>query len=252
MKLSGISVEIIRNENISIYAGINNSKCLTKPLVGAEYEPRYVNPSKVREKLITFVEILEDFKQRFPLSAEKNKDGESHSDAQIGDCLHDIFCVYVPGSEANQEKAKRILRNRLMQHVFPEPERIIRSADNLYAFLNRTYAKPVRIHKELPLQMMTCEGQIIRGSCDLVWETNDGFVLVDYKSFQGGIQQIITTDNEHYAGIYATQLNIYAKMLESTGKSVIATLIYYAVSGVIIEIKIKRNDGKVEVQYQWL
>ncbi|HUX59441.1 MAG TPA: UvrD-helicase domain-containing protein [Bacteroidales bacterium] len=215
-----------------------NEKSLTKPLVLGEREPRYVNPSKVLEKLRTTVEVLEDFKQRIPISAEKNMEGESPSDAQIGDCLHDIFCVYVPDSEGNQEKVKRILKNRLMIHIFPDQQLIIGSIKNLYDYLKKQYPDLINIHKELPVQKFTNEEQIIRGSCDLVWETKDGYVLVDYKSFQGGVKQVITSDDEHYAGIYAPQLKTYSNVLESTGKKVVATLIYYAVIGIVVEVKL--------------
>ncbi|MDO9339009.1 MAG: 3'-5' exonuclease, partial [Bacteroidales bacterium] len=139
-----------------------NEKSLIKPLTIADYEPQYLNPSKVQETLNINVEVLEDFKQRIPISAEKNMEGESPSDAQIGDCLHDIFCVYGSDSEVNQEKVKRILKNRLMLHIFPDQQLIIGSIKNLYDYLKKQYPDPINIHKELPVQKFTNEEQIIR------------------------------------------------------------------------------------------
>jgi ATP-dependent helicase/nuclease subunit A len=125
-----------------------------------------------------------------------------------------------------------------MQHIFPDQQRIIGSIKNLYDYLNKQYPDPIKIHKELPVQKFTIEEQIIRGSCDLVWETKHGYILVDYKSFQGSVKQVITPEDEHYAGIYAPQLNTYSNVLESTGKKVVATLIYYAVIGIVVEVKL--------------
>jgi ATP-dependent exoDNAse (exonuclease V) beta subunit len=233
---SGCSSEKI---DISINAMFSDTS-LVKPEASPVFNPRYISPSKVQDTPAdTKVSIIKDFEHRIAVSAKKNSDGDSPTDDQIGTCLHCIFCIFSEGSEQNTELAKRILKNQLMQHVFPEPERIIRSAENLYGFLKLTYGAPIKIHKELPLQMLTSEGQIIRGSCDLVWETNNGVVIVDYKSFQGGISQITAPDNEHYAGIYAPQLRTYCKVLEATGKKVIAILIYYAVTGLIVKLDIQ-------------
>ena len=104
--------------------------------------------------------------------------------------------------------------------------------------MNEAYPDPVKVYREYPLQLLTPSGQIIRGSCDLVWETNDGCALVDYKSYQGGAENIIAENGEHYAGIYTSQLKTYRDILEAAGKKVIVTLIYYAVSGIIVKVSI--------------
>ena len=49
--------------------------------------------------------------------------------------------------------------------------------------------KPVRIHKELPLMMESGE-QFINGIADLVIETENEVVLIDYKTFNGNEQSL--------------------------------------------------------------
>ena len=212
-----------------------NETSLVKLQKAENFKPRYVNPSKALGMSECEVRLLKDFNHRIAISAEKNSEGESPTDGEIGTCLHDIFCVYRPDSENILAKAQRILENRFMQSVFPEPERIIKSIDNLYRFLKETFGDPTVVHRELPLQKYTAEDQIIRGTCDMVWETSKGCVVVDYKSFRGDFNQITSRGDKHYAGNYAAQLNIYREVLEATGRNVITAIIYYAVMGLIVE-----------------
>jgi ATP-dependent exoDNAse (exonuclease V) beta subunit len=131
-----------------------------------------------------------------------------------------------------------------MQSDFPEHQDIVTSIQNLYQFLESQYGPAVKIYKELPLQNFTEGEQVIRGSIDLVWETKVGLVVVDYKSYPGGIKNITNKDDAHYAGIYAPQLLTYQKMLEAAGKNVLATCIYYAVMGVVADVHFSSETGR--------
>jgi ATP-dependent helicase/nuclease subunit A len=239
---TGFKSELVKCLRDPEFTGIEaewDERSPVKPDKPAESEPRYLSPSKIREVLNPKVEVVRNFKDRIAIAASSDNQGEGPTDAQIGTCLHDIFCIYHPGSADNSERAKMILQNRLMQSVFPEHERIIVSMDNLYGYLNETYPAPLKVHREFPLQLRTPAGQIIRGSCDLVWETSEGCVLVDYKSYRGGENDIMNPGGEHYAGIYASQLEMYRNILEAAGKNVVASYIYYAVMGVIAEIRVQ-------------
>ena len=244
---TGIKSELVRCSRDPGFAGIEaewDERRPFKPDEPAESEPRYLSPSKISEDLLPKVELVRNFNARIAVSAGPGEGGEVPSDAQIGTCLHDIFCIYQPGSADNHERMKTVLQNRLMQSVFPEPKRIIASMDNLYAYLNEAYRAPVKVYRELPLQMQmqTPTGQILRGSCDLVWETRDGCVIVDYKSYRGGINDIINPGGEHFAGMYAAQLKAYRNVLEEAKKKVLGTLIYYAVSGIIARVSVIDRD----------
>lgn len=224
------------DENFQGMETVWNERSLIKPPDTGLFDTRYLNPSKVKKDTRVTVLKRKSFNHRIAISSDKNRRGESPSDAQIGTCLHNIFCTYRSDSEDKLMEAKAILNNMLMEHVFPEPERIIESIGNLYKFIKETYGSPVRIYRELPLQKYMDNGQIVRGSCDLAWESEKGIIIVDYKSFQGKEEQITDPADVHYAGIYAPQLETYREIIESAGKKVIATLIYYAVSGIVIEI----------------
>ena len=205
---------------------------LTRPSGEEDFEERYVSPSKVSEDSTFNVEVLKNFGKRISTEKDQNKD-----DAEIGNCLHHIYYSWSREDENPLKKAENILTNLEMQSVFPNPQEIVDSIENLYQFLEDNYGAAENIYKELPLQNFTENEQIIRGSIDLVWETQHGVVVMDYKSYQGSIKSITNTNDAHYAGIYGPQLLTYQKMLEAAEKNVLATCIYYAVMEVVVEVK---------------
>ena len=81
------------------------------------------------------------------------------------------------------------------------------------------------------------------GSIDLVWQTTEGNVLIDFKTCPLGQEYILNSDSEHYAGWYAGQLDAYTDALEAAGEKVIKRFIYYPVSGILCEI-----DKSLKVQ----
>ena len=71
---------------------------------------------------------------------------------------------------------------------------------------------------------------------DLVCETKDGIVLVDYKSFPGKESDFMAEGCEHYVGNYSSQISAYRNALTDDGKTVVATLIYYVVQGSVVQL----------------
>lgn len=207
-----------------------NERIVLKDPSIEKFNSRYLNPSKMEDNREASVGVLHQSGKRIAVVSNG-----SVSDAQVGDCIHEIFCVHKPWSGTNTDSARIILQNKLMESVFPKPEDITASADNLCSFLRNTYGDPTRIFRELPVQLLM-GGQVVRGTCDMLWDTEAGAVLVDYKSYQGGIREITLEGGPHYAGIYAPQLRAYRNVLEKSGKKIISTLIYYAVSGIIAEV----------------
>ena len=117
-------------------------------------------------------------------------------------------------------------------------EHIWQSATNLFGFLTRQYGTPVKIWKELPLQLVE-NGAVYTGTADLVWETENALILVDYKSYAGKRSHVLSADHEKFSGRYSGQLNTYSRMLNRChpeGKKVSESLIYYAVMGMVVKI----------------
>ena len=70
--------------------------------------------------------------------------------------------------------------------------------------------------------------QLLRGEIDLLWYTEDGVVLVDYKNIQGE-----EANPEHYA----SQMEAYREVVESAGHKCKGIILFYATLGQIIELK---------------
>ena len=84
--------------------------------------------------------------------------------------------------------------------------------------------------------MLLKDGNVYNGSIDLVWQTADGDVLIDFKTCPLGYKYILDEQSEHYAGWYAGQLDAYTAALEAAGEKVLKRFIYYPVSGLLCEI----------------
>jgi len=105
---------------------------------------------------------------------------------------------------------------------------------------NKWISSKFDIIKQYPELSMEIEigNRMAKGEADLVLETNEGLILIDYKSYAGN-DDIKNSSCEYFAGKYSGQLELYAQMLDKTfdSKKVIKKLIYYVVQGKIVELK---------------
>lgn len=122
-----------------------------------------------------------------------------------------------------------------METVVPHPEQIGAMAEWLFGWLEREYGPARKIWHERPIRMW-CNGQELNGSIDLVWETDHGCVVVDFKSFPGTREAVTNPSGEHFAGRYAPQLTAYRRVLEAAGEQVRDTLVCYVVQGCLVRV----------------
>ena len=71
---------------------------------------------------------------------------------------------------------------------------------------------------------------------DFCWETENGTVLVDFKTCPKGKTAILDSNGKFYAGHYQPQFECYAHALKAAEIIVLAQLLYYPVSGLLIEL----------------
>ncbi|MDN5350519.1 MAG: ATP-dependent helicase/nuclease subunit [Bacteroidales bacterium] len=200
----------------------------------ADALPKFVSPSMVNP-VPTRVKLRHDFNHRITLAAHHGL-----SDSDIGDLLHAIFYHYNHNGSDEQflEITRRLIQNHEAEKNFPAPESVIKAIRNLYSQLISDFGKPSKIYKELPLQLAH-EGQVFRGEIDLLFETENGLILIDYKSYPGSINNVLSENTDHYAGKYSGQLATYHNMIEQThpgNKKVLHKFIYYAVLGILVEL----------------
>ena len=213
-------------------------KCYEYPeLTLSERDPKYLSPSKLPKMDFAKedIEILADLDCRI-----KPYNTKPDIEAAAGTCIHNIFAVYDPvlSHEENVKNAKSIRNGNNMYEIIPDTDKVITSIEHLYAWLEKTYGKASAIKHEVPF-VHPLPGQIVHGEIDLLWYLNDHeCVLIDFKNFPGDKATIRNPDpkNEHYAGLYASQLKAYRDVLEASGLTVKDALIYYSVMGCVVRL----------------
>lgn len=195
-------------------------------------KPKYVSPSSLTEASPA------TFRCVFPTEGSPRRIGVSgniDSPSVFGTCIHNVFAAYREGDAVwNRLVAERTVAGYGFSGVI-DPSDVVKGADTLYAWLRKTYGEPVAIHRETPFCLQ--DGwQVVTGEMDLVWETAEGCVLVDYKNYPG-FDDVLDPTSEFYVGKYLPQLQSYRKALVQAGKTVRDTLAYYAVQGKIVRIQ---------------
>jgi ATP-dependent exoDNAse (exonuclease V) beta subunit len=124
-----------------------------------------------------------------------------------------------------------------------DPAKLAHSLYALYDYLKKEYGPATCIVHEYPFNfpvpdsMKTVDGQVMKGEIDLIWQTKEGDIVVDFKNNMGDIAGLNTPGAANYAGNhYVHQLRAYRSILEKAGRSVRATLLYYDILGVVVPI----------------
>lgn len=155
----------------------------------------------------------------------------------MGDFIHQVFCCMDDNMSKN---AIRELRNAygFTDTNMPEPELLIDAWLFLVGKLEDTYGKSVRRIHEMPFRHLDANGHLVDGYIDFVWETEDAYVVVDYKTCASNYSYIFDPNSEHFAGRHGEQLDCYRRALEAAGKKkVAACLIYYPITGFMVEVQ---------------
>lgn len=188
----------------------------------------YLSPSKIHVK--GQVVAYHMFEHRIPF-------GKQPSDMTIvGDCIHQIFARMEEVCPVYQVSMEEIICSYGLGAVLADKDAIVQAWKNLVDYLNAEHGASVKTFHERPFRLYQ-DGQIITGSIDFVWQTEEGNILIDFKTCPMGINTVLDSTSEHYAGLYAGQLGSYANALISAGEKVIKKYVYYPVGGYLVEIK---------------
>ena len=204
--------------------------------LAAEFSPLnnmlYIVPSKAG-KTPHDIKIINDHENRM----EINYNPKGAEDALMGDFIHQVFCCCDDGISAKQIEE---LRNSygFSKDNMEKPEQLLDSWSYLIATLEKHYGKSINRHHEKPFRHLDENGHLVKGYMDLIWETEDAYVIVDYKTCPGNYSQVFDPTNKLYAGRHGDQLDCYQRALEAEGKKrVIARVIYYPVTQFVVEVK---------------
>ena len=195
----------------------------------------FIAPSKAGKTPHDIV-IINDKESR--MEVHYNTKGDE--DALMGDFIHQVFCCSDDGISVEQIVQLRDSYGFTDKNM-PQPERLKDTWNYLVDTLEKKYGKAIKRHHEKPFRHLDENGHIVSGYMDLVWETEDGYVVVDYKTCPGGYDLVFKPGSEHYVGSHGDQLDCYQRALEAEGKKdkkrVIARVIYYPVTQFVVEVK---------------
>lgn len=154
--------------------------------------------------------------------------------ADVGNCIHQIFC----GIEQHIDSESyytNLIESYGLKTNFTDYAAIRKAWEMLVKWLTEQFGAAINIYHERPFTLLK-DGNVYSGSIDLVWQTSDGDILIDFKTCPLGQKYILDSDSDHYAGWYAGQLDAYTDALEEAGEKVLKRFIYYPVSGMMCEI----------------
>ena len=192
-----------------------------------EADRKYLSPSSQWEK----GHVEKDYK-----ICESLKRGTlvGRTMADVGNCIHQIYCGIEQNID-NEAYYKDLIASYGLSSYLIDYEGIKIAWEELVAWLTEEYGPATHIYHERPFSHLK-DGQVFTGSIDLVWQTEEGDILIDFKTCPLGHKHILNEESDHYAGWYAGQLDAYTDALEAAGEKVIKRYIYYPVSGVLCEI----------------
>lgn len=203
---------------------------LTYPIVVREagFERRDYAPSMMRGK--SAVKSAMDFGKRIPLGRlPENVEMDT-----VGNCIHHIYRL-CGGHFPDDATVRNIVDSYGLDTVIYDLDEVRAAWSRLVSFVEDNYGKIHGHRHERPF-IMHRGGKTYSGSIDVTFETGGGVVLVDYKTCPMGNDRILDNTNGHYAGLYGGQLDCYRTALAASGQNVLATYLYYPVSGLIVEL----------------
>ena len=110
---------------------------------------------------------------------------------------------------------------------------VLACASRFHQCLKKNF-RPLAIHCEWPVAVALENGQRMNGWIDALIETEEGWIIIDHKSFPGR-----RNERDQKALSYSGQLQAYRQAVEwATDRPVISQWIHFSVGGGLIEVVI--------------
>lgn len=233
------SIEEPTPEQYSSRAQTNWYAPITNTLETAPVHPRYyLNPSSASDADFSLVSGAQPetvvIGERVPLLGVPDM-------LTVGDCVHAFLAVDERSAEATKrlELASRVVAGFKIDNLAPDTLPVM--TDRLIDFLEQRYPG-VKLAHEIPIQGKLGTRRV-RGTIDLLGETNDGYIIIDHKTFPGRIEEW-----EKKALSHASQLALYKHVLEqATGKNVIAQFIHMPIVGAMVKLDFHLEEMNFDI-----
>ncbi len=191
-----------------------------------EYPPARQSPSSAEAVPCTIGHDV-DLGDRFQVKSGSNMEF-------VGNAMHAFLAAdretYI------EDERHRIAKDLLLRHGVEtsiNAKEVIVAADRLWEWIRETYPGAA-LFREWPLQHRLATGTIVSGTADLLIKTDEGFAVIDHKSFPGSLADAV----EKTKG-YSGQLQAYANAVTAaTGEPVVSMWIHLPVLGSLLEVRV--------------
>lgn len=198
---------------------------LCRPSEPIAYSCKFLSPSKVKEAVKRYrVVKCEKFAPRLQIRAMDGKD------STIGNFIHHAMCLW--------SGDKALLESLAAEYgVKVDIANLCASIEAFRGWMADNYKGSMTEERELPFTFTNALGQCVNGEIDLVYHTEEGAVLVDYKTYQGEISQLTKVGGDFSAEKYVGQIALYDEALQRAGNKVVDRLICYLSLGVVVRFE---------------
>lgn len=172
------------------------------------------------------IDRVVDLGQRLPLQGHPDE-------ALLGDALHAILAAELPHPHHPDctASAERVLRRHDLA-LAVQAKDAAAMAVRFCEWMVREF-KPKSVSVECPFHYHNDAGQLVAGFIDLLVEPDDGWVIVDHKSFPGA-----RSAWEEKALSYSGQLAAYSAALVAMGKDCAGIWVHFAVGGGLVRVAV--------------
>lgn len=233
--------EILTDISHAYSTGSKTAVKLPIATVDGTNEPKRISPSNSQEKYNASAAPVDGFSSQY-IAHKDIKDS-----AAFGTCIHNYMAAHrwdgtakiKANEQVNSALAQQTVENHGMDKVLFQPELLSQAADTLFSYLENMFG-PGELLRETPFSYRRDNGQLVQGEIDLIWKTEKGCVLLDYKNFPApasyGKNIVLDANNEFYVGKYFPQLGDYRAALTAAGQKVLRVFVFYAVLGCLVEV----------------
>lgn len=150
----------------------------------------------------------------------------------VGNAVHAFLAADQPSYSIDLRLniARRLLTSWSVDTVL-RPEDLLSIMDSLRKWITIKWPE-AKWYREWPLQQSYTNGSILRGQMDLVLETQEGYIIIDHKTFPGS-----ASDAEQKAVSFSGQIDCYTQaLIEATKKPVLEMYIHLPILGLVIPV----------------
>ena len=195
-----------------------------KPGELKEYPPAFQSVSSFEKQ--GAISVMETIGDRLPITA--NPDMQA-----LGEAIH----TFLGADDHKKEQKKRLISAedvlaRWQVTANLKPKHMLSAGDRLHTWVIGKWPTATW-RREYPVAMQKENGTIVSGFIDLLLEIPEGFVIIDHKSFPGGLEEA-----GKKAASFAGHLAGYAEAVQAaTGKDVVGCFIHFPIGGLMAEME---------------